>query len=266
MSNDILNSETKLLEFIEKEYSVNNRSWGEIAKELGTYPNKVRRFAVKNGVVSRDKGDAQSAALKSGRHKHPTKGTVRDESTRIKISESVAANWKSISPEEWERRRQTGREQWEAMSEEDKQKMFAAASEGVRKASKDGSKLEKYLYKALTKAGFRLEYHKERFISNTKLHLDLFAPDLMTIIEIDGPAHFFPIWGVESLRRHILADKKKNGLLLEGGYVVVRVKHITKSLSQKQMRDVAKELTEILRALEVKRPTKKIERLIEIEV
>lgn len=262
----ILKSETRLIKFIQKEYVEDEKSWGEVALRLGTYANRLRRFAKKHKIKSRDKSEAQSLALRQGRHKHPTKGKVRSEETKIKISESVAAHWKGMTPEEWEHRRNMGREQWDRMSEADKKKMLKAASEGVREASKFGSKLEKYLLKALKSAGFRIEFHKERFIGSTKLHLDLFAPDLMTIIEIDGPAHFFPIWGIESLNRHIVADKKKNGMLLENGYVVVRVKHITKSLSQKQMRDVTTELTGILRTLEVKRPVHKRKRLIEIEV
>ena len=72
--------------FIVKEYVENNKSTYEISESLGTYPNKVRRTLVKLGVKLRDKSKAQSTAIKSGRHKHPTQGTERSENDKVKIS------------------------------------------------------------------------------------------------------------------------------------------------------------------------------------
>ena len=62
-------------------YSVKNRSFSDIAKELGTYTNKVVRAARKHGIDIRDRSEAQKAALKNGRHKHPTKGKKRSNKT-----------------------------------------------------------------------------------------------------------------------------------------------------------------------------------------
>ena len=68
-------------EFLMKEYVDNERSTYDLAKELGTYPNKISRALKALGVPMRDKSSAQSAALSSGRHKHPTKGKKRSEAT-----------------------------------------------------------------------------------------------------------------------------------------------------------------------------------------
>ena len=73
-----------------KQYWTLERSIGDIAKELDTYPNKVRRALKSHGIKIRDKGAAQSAALKSGRSSHPTKNKGHSEAAKIKISESVA--------------------------------------------------------------------------------------------------------------------------------------------------------------------------------
>ena len=75
--------------FIIDEYVENNKSTYEISESLGTYPNKIRRALIKLGVELRDKSVAQSTAIQSGRHKHPTKGTERSESDKIKISEGM---------------------------------------------------------------------------------------------------------------------------------------------------------------------------------
>ena len=61
-------------DFLVREYVENNRSTYWISEKLGTYPNKVRRALKFLGVDLKSKSEAQSNALKSGRHKHPTKG------------------------------------------------------------------------------------------------------------------------------------------------------------------------------------------------
>ena len=50
-----------------EQYWTLERSIGDIAKELDTYPNKVRRALKSHEIKVRDKGSAQAVALKSGR-------------------------------------------------------------------------------------------------------------------------------------------------------------------------------------------------------
>ena len=129
----------------EKQYCKLERSIGDIAKELDTYPNKVRRALKSHGIKIRDKASAQSIALKKGRSKHPTKDKGHSEETRVKISESVANNWENLSDEQLEARKKLAREQWQNMSEEDRQKLRDSAVPGIKRASIEGSKLEKYI-------------------------------------------------------------------------------------------------------------------------
>ena len=68
------------------EYTKKEKSTHKIAEEMGTYPNKIRRILIKNGVILRDKSSAQSIAIDSGRHSHPTKGRRRTEDERIKAN------------------------------------------------------------------------------------------------------------------------------------------------------------------------------------
>ena len=67
-------------------YNDNNLSTYEIAKQLDTYPNKIRRTLKKHGFELKDRSAAQKAALESGRSKHPTEGKERTIEEKVKIS------------------------------------------------------------------------------------------------------------------------------------------------------------------------------------
>ena len=201
-------------EWCYKQYWSQERSIGDIAKELDTYPNKVRRALKSHGIKLRDKGSAQAVALKRGRSSHPTKDKGHSEESKLKISESVAQNWENLSEEELEARRETARKQWANMSEEDRIKLRESAVPGIKKASTEGSKLEKYIREQLTKSGYVIEYHKKGIVPNSNLEVDIYLPEMGTAIEIDGPSHFLPIWGQEALTKTIKSDNEKNGLLV----------------------------------------------------
>jgi very-short-patch-repair endonuclease len=146
-----------------------------------------------------------------------------------------------------------------------REEMRTLAAQAIREASKNGSKLEVFLQNELPNNGFEVIYHKKGLVLNEDLEIDLFVPNIKTVIEIDGPTHFFPIWGEESLKKHIKADNHKNGLLLQNGYVVIRVKHLCKNLSKKHQRDVLESILKVLKNIEQSFP-KKDDRFIELEV
>ena len=116
----------------------------------------------------------------------------------------------------------------------------------------------------MTNAGYDVIFHKRGLVSNDKLEVDLFVPSIKTAIEIDGPAHFLPIWGEENLQKHIRADAEKAGLLINRGFVVLRVKNLIRNLSSKNMRDALSQITDELVKIENKFPPVS-KRLIEIE-
>jgi very-short-patch-repair endonuclease len=63
-------------------------------------------------------------------------------------------------------------------------------------------------------------------LSNTKLQIDLFLPELNIAIEVDGPSHFLPVWGDDVLNKNIKYDNKKTGLILGKGLVLIRIKQV----------------------------------------
>jgi very-short-patch-repair endonuclease len=215
---------------IYESYVKNKKSFIDIAKELNTYANKIRRDAIKYKIDIRNKSDAQKNALETGATKHPTKGKKRSQETKQKIGLSVMENWESLSENELKKRKQKAKKQWESMTEEQKQNMLKLANEAVRNSSKVGSKLEKFLLDGLIKGGYRVDFHKEQTLLTTKLQIDLFISSLNIAIEVDGPSHFLPVWGDDTLARNIKYDNKKTGLLLGKGCVIIRVKQ-TKDFS-----------------------------------
>lgn len=213
-------------ELIKKLYLLDKKSFQDIAGLLQTYANKIRRDAVKFGIAIRDKSQAQTNALKSGKHKHPTKGTQRSDETKDKIGFSVMSSWDKLPEKTKKQRKEQSKLQWENLDEEEKKYRLGLAHQAVRRSSKTGSKLEKFLLHRLLEDGFNVDFHKEQILSNTKLQIDIFLPKLNIAIEVDGPSHFLPVWGEDTLKKNIEYDRKKNGLIIGKGLKLIRIKQL----------------------------------------
>lgn len=247
---------------ITKMYVQQKKSFQEIANNLGTYANKIRRDAKKFKIDIRDKSTAQKNALASGKSKHPTKGKSRDQITKDKIGSSVMKSWEELTDKELSIRKNKAKQQWENMDENHKHNMLKLANEAVRQTSKTGSKLEKFIMDGLIKNGYRVEFHKEQTLLNTKLQIDLFLPELNIAIEVDGPSHFLPVWGDDVLKRNIKYDNKKTGLLLGRGCSIIRVKQ-TRDFSPARAKQILDSVLSSVRLIEEKFPDQQ-HRTIEI--
>lgn len=252
MSNSV-NSYEKLSDkdkkqLLEKKYVGENLSFANIAKEYDTYPNKLRRDAIKFQIKIRDKSEAQKNALATGAHKHPTKGQQRSENIKQKIGKAVMESWENLSDSEIEDRKSKSRQQWEALDKDKQQYILKKANEAVRQTSKTGSKLEKYIFNRLLSDGFKVDFHKEQTLLNTKLQIDLFIPAHNIAIEVDGPSHFEPVWGGDSLKRNKKYDAKKEGLILGKGWKLIRVKQ-TKDFSKTRAEEIYQSLLQSIQEL-----------------
>jgi very-short-patch-repair endonuclease len=245
-----------------KLYNSGNYSTYELAEKFETYPNKIRRILRKNGIPLRSKSAAQKNALKKGRASHPTKGKTQSDTTRRKISDSQGRVWDDMSDEERQKRSDTGRDAWNKKSEEEKKQLIRKAQDAIRESSKIGSKMERFLLTRLTEEGFRVDFHKDHWLRNQQLQVDLFIPSLRTAIEVDGPSHFKPVWGIDNLIKNQRADRQKTGLILGSGLVMIRIKQ-EKKLSQRYQREVAHGLFELLNRIKDKYPEEN-ERYFEI--
>lgn len=209
---------------IKKLYENEQKSFQDIATLLNTYANKVRRDAIKYKIKIRDKSAAQKNALITGKHTHPTKGKTRPDDIKEKIGKGVLESWENLSSSELNNRKQKAKQNWDKLSEDEKANMLNKANKAVRAASKQGSKLEKFLVNKLIADGYKIQFHQEQSLVTTKLQIDILVPSINVAIEVDGPSHFEPVWGDDTLKRNIKYDQKKTGLILGKGLVLIRVK------------------------------------------
>lgn len=246
-------------------YVNKNQSTYQIAEALGTYANKVRAALKFLGVELRDYKSAQAKAIETGRAEHPTKGKKLTDEHKMSVGRARSKAWLEMSEEEKERISQISKAQWAAMSDDEKQELFRLASEALRETSREGSQTEKYIFDALKKDGWDVQFHLKGLIPNHKLELDMFLPQLKTAIEIDGPAHFLPIWGEQKLEKHQRSDAEKEALLLHYDYALIRVKQMDKSMSKTKMEKVLFRIRQEIAKIADKFPPK-TKRIIEIEV
>jgi very-short-patch-repair endonuclease len=224
-------------------------SWPMIAEHLGTYTNRICRDAKRLGVATRTKAESQRVALETNRIKHPTKGTKRTTDEKTRIGKKAALRWANMSDAEREKMCQMSRDKWANMTEEEKAAFQAASVKAIQEASKEGSKIEKFVHKGLIRAGYEVHYHKERFVKNERLEVDIFVPQLGVAIEMDGPSHWSPIWGEEAYERVQRSDNQKTGLLIGGGYTLIRVEQ-RKRLSLTYQNEILSSLLNVLKKIE----------------
>jgi very-short-patch-repair endonuclease len=217
-------SDAEKQKLIQDLYVDNKLSFADIAKKYGTYPNQIRRDALRFNLPVRNKSEAQINALKSGKASHPTEGKTRTDAEKNKISLSMHSSWSNMSDTEKNRRKQDSRKRWNEMDDVAKQNMLHAAHVAIRKSSVEGSKLEKYILSKLLEKQYKVQFHKEQILSNTKLQIDIFLPAENIAIEVDGPSHFEPVWGDDCLSRNQKYDQKKTGLILGKGIKLIRIK------------------------------------------
>ena len=135
-------------------------------------------------------------------------------------------SWEGLSGQEVQKRKQTAKELWDNLTDDEKQYRLNLANKAVRDSSKKGSKLELYLLDRLLADGFKVDFHKEQMLLTTKLQIDLLLPTMNIAIEIDGPSHFLPVWGDDTLKRNQKYDNKKSGLILGKGLRLIRIKQL----------------------------------------
>ena len=242
-------SDTDKQKTIHKLYIEEKMSFGEIAVKYETYPNKIRRDAIRFNIPIRDKSAAQKNVLSEGKASHPTKGKQRTTEEKNKIAHGVYSAWGNLSEQDRNKRKKESKQRWEKLDDSVKENMLASAYRAIRKSSTEGSKLEKFLLSELIDNGYRVEFHKEQILSNTKLQIDIFLPEQNLAIEVDGPSHFEPVWGEDSLSKNQKYDRKKTGLILGKGMKLIRIKQ-THDFSKARANLLSGKLMQVLKTIE----------------
>lgn len=217
-----------------------------LAKKYNVYANKIRRILKKEGEPTRSKSEAQKIALAEGRSEHPTEGKERKESTKDKIGKKVSLYWDTMPDEKYEQIKEMHREKWENLSDEKKEEMRIAAVRALQDAARYGSKMENFLAEELKKNGYVVQQHVSKVLENQQLEFDIFLPELYTVIEVDGIAHFEPVWNEDTLQRTQAADAEKNGLLIKSKFRVIRIVDKKRNHSRTYMKKVIDRLLRLL--------------------
>jgi very-short-patch-repair endonuclease len=249
--------------YVIKKYA-GGQSTISLAKELDTYPKKIERILKKNGYTLRSRSESQSLAIQNGRAKHPTKGLKRTEEEKAKISIGVEKAWKEMPEDAKQEFRKSAKNRWDNMAPEKRREMQEKAGRALRLACLEGSKQEKFLKKKLEEAGHKVVMHRKGLIEGN-FEIDLLLPELNTIIEVDGPQHFLPVFGETKLANTIKMDSIKNGLLVSKGFCVLRVKYLCKNMNKSVERKLWNSVSVEVEKIKDKFPPKG-KRFIELEI
>ena len=245
-------SDEQKITFLSEKYYEEGMSVSEIARLAKTYPNKIRRDALRLNLPLKNKSDVYKDLHKRGIVVSPTKGRTRTKEEKYKISESRHKAWSSMSKKEREDVRQKHVKNWKNKTEEEKNDFIKTGLSAIRQTQEVGSKLEQFLYKSFLELGFYCEKHCEFVIDNEKMHFDLFLRQKGIVIEVDGPAHSKDIWGNDKLEKTKQSDSHKNSLITRIGLKIIRVSY-DKKLYQHIQRKILNRILEI-----IKNPTDKI--------
>lgn len=196
-----------------------------IARELKTYPLKICRFCNKHQIPIMTASESLKSAYEAGTLINPRKGVTLSEIEKLNIGEAQHRVWANLSDYEMEVRREIQRKLFE--QRKDKKSFQKKGADGIRKAAREGSKLEKFLIKLFKKEGIRFIHHYKGMFGDNQLEADFFLPDLNVILEVDGPSHFCDIFGTSAYQKQVEADQKKNAIVLNMGASMFRLVHMT---------------------------------------
>ncbi len=240
-------------EWLRLRLEIQNKSVSEVAKEVGTYVLKIQRLCDKYGIFYKTRDEAFADNLKDGKIKYKT-GKKLCERTKTRIAAGVKKHHDGLTADGIKNRSETAKKRFEALDSTTREQFKQKGLDGIKRASREGSKLEKLIDSALQKAGYVVEYHKRFVTQNEKLHVDIYLPNEAVAVEIDGPSHFAPVWGEDRFRKTLRADIEKNGHLVFRGNVVVRVCNPEGKNSKAYCNEKIKQLLECLKEVKKKRP------------
>ena len=60
------------------------------------------------------------------------------------------------------KRSKLGRESWDKKTDAQKKDIIAKGSDAIRRSSREGSKLEKFILNELTKRKYKVQFHREQ--------------------------------------------------------------------------------------------------------
>jgi very-short-patch-repair endonuclease len=224
----------KTAAWLTEHYVNKNLSTWQIARDVGTHPNTVRRALKSFGIKLRERSDAQVNYLAA--HDHPATGTTRSQEAKERITSGIKAHWDRMSEDEKRERceeiAQRSKRTWQSKTDEEKDLAVRKMTSGNRKAQGRGSKNENMVARLLAARGYKLAQRTTEYTPGGAFEIDIAIPSEAIAIEWDGPAHFSPIYGEDDLARVQDKDERKNATLLSNNWTVLRVRDHSTSHSK----------------------------------
>lgn len=212
--------------FLYAEYVTAEKSTTRIAAEIGTYPNTVRRALIKLSIPLRDKASAQNNFLAT--NPHPMEGRKRTEEEKKKISAGLQGHMNRMDDDEIEARKKSmakvAKEKWASLDEDERKKTIHKMHSASRESAGQGSKNENLVSALLSEAGYKVMMRTNQYTPNNQFEIDIAIPSIRVAIEWDGAAHFQPIYGEEHLQKNQEKDERKNKVLIDNGWTLIRAR------------------------------------------
>lgn len=241
------------------------KSLREIQLIVNMYPSRISRILKRAGVEVRDRKVAGKMAVKSGKIIPPMKGKKIPQEMKIKISKSNAKSWQEKSQDKKDLIKEQAKERWNQKTSEEIDEMRSKSAKALRAASIEGSKLEKFLYESLTNLGIHVKMHVKGLVVGEKYEVDLYLPEKLIAIEIDGPHHFKEMYKSCNLQKTIEFDSIKNGALMQRGIRIIRVKYLSKHSSLYINQNALSLILKTIKKIE-ENPNDRNNMLIELEI
>lgn len=248
-----------------QKYHVEKKSIRKIADELLTNFTKIEQAFKFHGIPRRSKSEAQKLALEEGVSIHPTAGKERPEDVKNKISETLHKKYQEESEENKEIIRTLRAENWKKIPWGRRKELDLLARKAVVVARKEGTKLQKFIRRFLKDNGIRCVY-EAKCPGVDDFRIKIFLPEDSICIFTNGPAHYFPIYGEEALLAVKESDKAKNDLILDAGFVIIRIRVLVGNCTRGVMFGFCKKLKAIIDKITANYPTTREERLIYVDL
>jgi len=232
---------------VRKLYIDDGLSMREVAQAIKVPLATLSRFMSRNGIMARNKAQAQKNYLKG--HDHQMMGHKHSDETKQSISLGLGRFWDGLTDEareEYKRRMGSGwKRKWEAMSEQEREALMKDLSTKAKVAQGKGSRLERFIAEELRQRGYLVVERSTNHTAGKDFEVDLALPKEMIAIEVDGPTHFLPIYGEEHLAKQQDRDARKDAMINAIGYNVLRVRDNNGALSQLRITKIEQAIKEI---------------------
>lgn len=235
--------------YVDRELTITN-----IAKILKVSTFAIRSSLIRQGIKIRGRQETIQRLFDKGILQSPMVGKKHKKESKLKIANSVHSTWENKTDQEKAEYGKLRSEIFTKIPDNIKKEMRVKSAQSLRKTTKEGSRLEKFLLGELRKANYKVVFHG-KFLKNSNLEVDLFLPEIGICIEVDGPSHYRDIYEDGTHNKVVKADNEKNGLVTTSGLIMIRIKNDFRSLSNTICREIFEKLSNKLKEIQENRPS-----------